>query len=73
MTFKMIKWKKLALGIFTVASTFSVLKQTVTLKQAIEFVLQNKADALKSRLDITNADAKFRSKGKVRPKSNREC
>ena len=59
MTFKMIKWKKLALGIFTVASTFSYSQQTVTLKQAIEFALQNKADALKARLDITNADAKI--------------
>ena len=59
MTFKMIKWKKLALGIFTVASTFAYSQQTVTLKQAIEFALQNKADALKARLDITNADAKI--------------
>ena len=59
MTFKMIKWKKLALGIFTVASTLAYSQQTVTLKQAIEFALQNKADALKARLDITNADAKI--------------
>ena len=59
MTFKMIKWKKLALGIFTVASTLAYSQQTITLKQAIEFALQNKADALKSRLDITNADAKI--------------
>ena len=59
MTFKMIKWKKLALGIFSVASTLAYSQQTVTLKQAIEFALQNKADALKSRLDITNADAKI--------------
>ena len=59
MTIKMIKWKRLALGIFTVASTLAYSQQTVTLKQAIEFALQNKADALKSRLDITNADAKI--------------
>ena len=59
MTFKMIKWKKLALGIFTVASTLAYSQQTITLKQAIEFALQNKADALKARLDITNADAKI--------------
>ena len=59
MTFKMIKWKRLALGIFSVASTLAYSQQTVTLKQAIEFALQNKADALKSRLDITNADAKI--------------
>ena len=59
MTLKMIKWKKLALGIFTVASTLAYSQQTVTLKQAIEFALQNKADALKARLDITNADAKI--------------
>ena len=59
MTFKMIKWKRLALGIFSVASTLVYSQQTVTLKQAIEFALQNKADALKARLDITNADAKI--------------
>ena len=59
MTFKMIKWKKLALGIFSVASTLAYSQQTITLKQAIEFALQNKADALKARLDITNADAKI--------------
>ena len=59
MIFKMIKWKRLALGIFTVASTLAYSQQTVTLKQAIEFALQNKADALKARLDITNADAKI--------------
>jgi outer membrane protein TolC len=59
MTFKMIKWKRLALGIFSVTSTLAYSQQTVTLKQAIEFALQNKADALKSRLDITNADAKI--------------
>lgn len=59
MTFKMIKWKKLALGIFSVVSTLAYSQQTVTLKQAIEFALQNKADALKAKLDITNADAKI--------------
>ena len=59
MTFKMIKWKRLALGIFSVSSTLAYSQQTVTLKQAIEFALQNKADALKARLDITNADAKI--------------
>ena len=59
MTFKMIKWKRLALGIFSVASTLAYSQQTVTLKQAIEFALQNKADALKAKLDITNADAKI--------------
>lgn len=59
MTLKMIKWKKLALGIFTVASTLAYSQQTITLKQAIEFALQNKADALKAKLDITNADAKI--------------
>ena len=55
----MIKWKRLALGIFSVASTLAYSQQTVTLKQAIEFALQNKADALKAKLDITNADAKI--------------
>lgn len=55
----MIKWKKLALGILTVTGTLVYSQQTVTLKQAIEFALQNKADALKAKLDITNADAKI--------------
>ena len=59
MKFKIIKWRKLALGIFAVASTLAYSQQTITLKQAIEFALQNKADALKARLDITNADAKI--------------
>ena len=69
MTLKMIKWKKLALGILTVASTLAYSQQTVTLKQAIEFALQNKADALKARLDITNADAKIlEAKAGVLPK-----
>lgn len=69
MTFKMIKWKKLALGIFSVASTLAYSQQTVTLKQAIEFALQNKADALKAKLDITNADAKIlEAKAGVLPK-----
>ena len=59
MKFKIIKWRKLALGIFAVASTLAYSQQTITLKQAIEFALQNKADALKAKLDITNADAKI--------------
>ena len=73
MTFKMIKWKKLALGIFTVANTLAYSQQTVTLKQAIEFALQNKADALKARLDITNADAKILEAKAGVLESNREC
>ena len=49
MTFKMIKWKKISFRyFFTLQVLYS--QQTVTLKQAIEFALQNKADALKAKL-----------------------
>lgn len=55
----MIKWRKLALGILTVTGSLLYSQQTITLKEAIEFALQNKADALKAKLDITNAEAKI--------------
>lgn len=45
------------LMIFGFSSVFA--QQTVTLKQAIEYALQNKTDALKAKLDVTNADYKI--------------
>ena len=53
----MTNWRKMAL--FTLlAISISGLKaqETVTLKQAIEYALQNKAEALKAKLDVRNAD-----------------
>ncbi len=55
----MIKWKKLALSVLTVTGSLLYSQQTITLKQAIEYALQNKSDAIKAKLDITNADAKI--------------
>lgn len=67
----MIKWKKLALGVLTVTGTLMYSQQTITLKQAIEYALQNKADALKAKLDITNAEAKIlEAKAGALPKIN---
>lgn len=53
----MTHWRKVAL-VAVLAISFPGLKaqQTVTLKEAIEFALQNKAEALKAKLDIRNAD-----------------
>lgn len=56
---KMIKWKKLALGVLTVTGSLLYSQQSITLKQAIEYALQNKSDALKAKLDISDADAKI--------------
>ncbi|SIO44439.1 Outer membrane protein TolC [Epilithonimonas zeae] len=56
---KMIKWRKLALGILTVTGSLLYSQQSITLKQAIEYALQNKSDALKAKLDISDADAKI--------------
>lgn len=68
---KMIKWRKLALGILTVTGSLLYSQQTITLKQAIEYALQNKSDALKAKLDITNADAKIlEAKAGALPKIN---
>jgi len=54
----MTNWRKMALGAVLFAFSLTGLKaqQTVTLKQAIEYALQNKADAQKAKLDILNAD-----------------
>lgn len=67
----MIKWKKLALGVLTVTGTLMYSQQTITLKQAIEYALQNKTDALKAKLEVTNADAKIlEAKAGALPKIN---
>lgn len=72
MTFnKMIQLKKLALSILTVTGSLLYSQQIITLKQAIEYALQNKSDALKAQLDITNADAKIlEAKAGALPKLN---
>src|SRR6218665_1572717 len=68
---KMIKWRKLALGVLTVMGSMMYSQQTLTLKQAIEYALQNKSDALKAKLDITNAEAKIlEAKAGALPKIN---
>ena len=53
----MTNWKKMALGAVLFAFSVTGLKaqETVTLKQAIEFALQNKAEAQKAKLDVRNA------------------
>lgn len=68
---KMIKWRKLALGVLTVTGSLLYSQQSITLKQAIEYALQNKSDALKAKLDISNADAKIiEAKAGALPKVN---
>lgn len=68
---KMIKWRKLALGVLTLTGSLLYSQQTITLKQAIEYALQNKSDALKAKLDILNADAKIlEAKAGALPKIN---
>lgn len=54
----MTNWRKMALGAVFFAFSITGLKaqETLTLKQAIEYALQNKAEALKARLDVRNAD-----------------
>ena len=57
----MTNWRNMALGALLFAFSITELRapKTVTLKQAIEYALQNKAYALKAKLDMTNADAKI--------------
>ncbi|SFH87016.1 TolC family protein [Halpernia frigidisoli] len=54
----MTKWTKIMIGTVLLSGTFSRLaaQQTITLKEAIEFALQNKAEAKKSALDVKNSD-----------------
>ena len=67
----MTKWRKLALGVLTLMGSMMYSQQTITLKQAIEYALQNKSDALKAKLDISNADAKIlEAKAGALPKIN---
>ena len=68
---KMIKWRKLALGVLTVTGSLLYSQQSITLKQAIEYALQNKSDALKAKLDVANAEAKIlEAKAGALPKIN---
>ena len=54
----MTNWRKMALGAVFFAFSITGLKgqEIVTLKEAIEYALQNKAEAQKAKLDIRNAD-----------------
>ena len=53
----MTNWRKMAfVALFAVSITGLKAQQTVTLKQAIAYALQNKAEALKAKLDVRNAD-----------------
>lgn len=68
---KMIKWRKLALGVLTVTGSLLYSQQSITLKQAIEYALQNKSDAMKAKLDVANAEAKIlEAKAGALPKIN---
>ncbi len=53
----MTNWTKMAfVALFAVSIPGLKAQETVTLKQAIEYALQNKAEALKAKLDVRNAD-----------------
>ena len=53
----MTNWRKMAfVALFAGSITGLKAQQTVTLKQAIEYALQNKAEALKAKLDVRNSD-----------------
>ncbi|MEC5156449.1 TolC family protein [Chryseobacterium sp. MP_3.2] len=54
----MTNWKIMALAASTFVFSINGLKaqQMLTLKQAIEYALQNKAEAQKAKLDVKNAD-----------------
>lgn len=66
---KLKKGLSAVLMIFGFSSVFA--QQTVTLKQAIEYALQNKTDALKAKLEVTNADYKIaEAKAGALPKIN---
>ena len=61
----------MALGVLTVTGSLLYSQQSITLKQAIEYALQNKSDAIKAKLDITNAEAKIlEAKAGALPKIN---
>ena len=53
----MTNWKKMGfVALFAVSITGLKAQEKVTLKQAIEYALQNKAEALKAKLDVRNSD-----------------
>lgn len=53
----MTNWRKMAsVAFFAISITGLKAQETVTLKQAIAYALQNKAEALKAKLDVRNAD-----------------
>ncbi|MFD2544594.1 TolC family protein [Kaistella montana] len=69
----MTNWRKMALGVLLFAFSITELQaqQTVTLKQAIEYALQNKAEAQNAKLDIRNADYQImEAKAGALPKIN---
>ena len=53
----MTNWRKMAfVALFAASISGLKAQETVTLKQAIEYALQNKAEALKAKLDVRNSD-----------------
>ena len=69
----MTNWRNMALGALLFAFSITELQaqETVTLKQAIEYALQNKADAQNAQLDIRNADYQImEAKAGALPKIN---
>ena len=67
----MIKWSRMIAGALVITSSLAYSQQTITLKQAIEYALQNKSDALKAKLEISNADYKImEAKAGALPKLN---
>lgn len=69
----MNNWRKMALGVlfFAFSITGMQAQETVTLKQAIEYALQNKAEAQNAKLDVRNADYQImEAKAGALPKIN---
>lgn len=69
----MNNWRKMALGVLFFAFSITELQaqETVTLKQAIEYALQNKAEALNAKLDVRNGDYQImEAKAGALPKIN---
>lgn len=69
----MTNWRNMALGALLFAFSITELQaqETVTLKQAIEYALQNKAEALNAKLDVRNADYQImEAKAGALPKIN---
>lgn len=69
----MTNWRNMALGalLFAFSITGMQAQETVTLKQAIEYALQNKAEAQNAKLDVRNADYQImEAKAGALPKIN---